>query len=61
MRPERGGHGSSSSSVTRFHCADGPFFVSAGNDRQFAGLVDALGEPGLAADARFVTNPDRQR
>jgi crotonobetainyl-CoA:carnitine CoA-transferase CaiB-like acyl-CoA transferase len=44
-----------------FTAADGPFFVSAGNDRQFAGLVDALGEPALAADARFVTNPDRVR
>lgn len=44
-----------------FTAADGPFFISAGNDRQFAGLVDALGEPALAADARFLTNPDRVR
>lgn len=44
-----------------FTAADGPFFVSAGNDRQFADLVDALGEPALAADARFSTNSDRVR
>jgi formyl-CoA transferase/CoA:oxalate CoA-transferase len=42
-----------------FPTADGELMVAAGNDRLFAALVEALGVPGLAAEARFATNPDR--
>ncbi|GAA4535551.1 CaiB/BaiF CoA transferase family protein [Amycolatopsis samaneae] len=42
-----------------FETRDGPLFIGAGNDRQFAALVDVLGAPELAEDPRFVTNTDR--
>ena len=43
-----------------YETADGSRIVLAvGNDRQFAGLCDALGVPELAADERFATNPGR--
>ena len=38
---------------------DGPFFIGAGNDRQFRSLTVALGAPDLADDPRFHTNADR--
>ncbi|MET8468927.1 CoA transferase [Streptomyces sp. NPDC006422] len=44
-----------------FATRDGLFFIGAGNDRQFASLAEVLGEPSLAADPRFATNPDRVR
>ncbi len=37
----------------------GSMVVAVGNDRQFAALCTALGQPELAADERFGTNPDR--
>ena len=40
-------------------CADGPLAVACGNDRQFARLAQVIGAPELAADLRFVTNPQR--
>ncbi|MDQ0644704.1 CaiB/BaiF CoA transferase family protein [Microbacterium murale] len=40
-------------------CADGPVAVACGNDAQFARLADELGRPELAADPRFLHNPDR--
>lgn len=42
-----------------FGCADGWLILAVGNDGQFARLCDVLGLAGLAADARFATNPDR--
>ena len=42
-----------------YAAADGPLMICAGNDRQFAALADAVGEPGLAADARFADNRSR--
>lgn len=42
-------------------CADGPLAVACGTDAMFARLVDALGAPALAQDARFATNADRVR
>lgn len=42
-----------------FTCSDGPFFIGAGNDRQFRSLVAALDAPGLAEDPRFESNSDR--
>jgi formyl-CoA transferase len=38
---------------------DGDIFIAVGNDRQFRKLVQILGQPELAADARFATNADR--
>ncbi|WP_280493341.1 CaiB/BaiF CoA transferase family protein [Nocardia asiatica] len=42
-----------------FRAADGDFFVSAANDRQFRSLVTTLGVPELADDPRFTTNGQR--
>ncbi|UVE93821.1 CaiB/BaiF CoA-transferase family protein [Dietzia sp. B32] len=42
-----------------FNTLDGQVFIGVGNDRQFRGLVDTLGAPELADDARFQTNADR--
>jgi crotonobetainyl-CoA:carnitine CoA-transferase CaiB-like acyl-CoA transferase len=40
-------------------CGDEELVVAVGNDQQFAALCEVLGEPALAADARFVTNHAR--
>ena len=40
-------------------CADAPIAVACGNDAQFARMTAELGCPQLAADPRFLTNPDR--
>ncbi len=42
-----------------FAAADRPFALACGNDRLFARLCEAIGEPGLAADERFATNAAR--
>jgi crotonobetainyl-CoA:carnitine CoA-transferase CaiB-like acyl-CoA transferase len=42
-----------------FAAADRPMILAVGNDGQFAKLVDVLGEPAWAADARFATNAAR--
>jgi crotonobetainyl-CoA:carnitine CoA-transferase CaiB-like acyl-CoA transferase len=42
-----------------FRTATVPIFLAVGNDRQFRKLVAFLGKPGLANDARFLTNADR--
>lgn len=39
--------------------AAGELVLAVGNDRQFAALCEVLGEPGLAADAAYATNPAR--
>jgi len=39
--------------------AAGDIFIAVGNDRQFAILVDLLGQPALANDPRFASNADR--
>jgi crotonobetainyl-CoA:carnitine CoA-transferase CaiB-like acyl-CoA transferase len=44
-----------------FPVSDGHVIVAVGNDGQFAHFVEALGDPNLAADARFRHNPDRVR
>ncbi|MGI9195992.1 MAG: CaiB/BaiF CoA transferase family protein [Candidatus Nanopelagicales bacterium] len=38
---------------------DRPIIIAVGNDGQFTALMDVLGEPELAADPRFATNPRR--
>ena len=42
-----------------FPCSDGDLIVAVGNDRQFARACAVLGEPALATDERFATNPAR--
>jgi crotonobetainyl-CoA:carnitine CoA-transferase CaiB-like acyl-CoA transferase len=40
-------------------CGEGELVLAVGNDRQFRELCAAIGEPGLADDERFATNPAR--
>ena len=40
-------------------CRDGMLAVAVGNDTQFAALCRELGDPALASDPRFATNPAR--
>jgi crotonobetainyl-CoA:carnitine CoA-transferase CaiB-like acyl-CoA transferase len=42
-----------------FPTADGDMILAVGNDGQFARLCAALGQAGLATEARFKTNPAR--
>jgi crotonobetainyl-CoA:carnitine CoA-transferase CaiB-like acyl-CoA transferase len=42
-----------------FRCADRELVLAVGNDRQFAGLCEALEVPELAGDPRFATNGAR--
>ena len=42
-----------------FPTRDGDLMIVAGNDKLFAALCELLGVPELAADARFLTNPER--
>jgi crotonobetainyl-CoA:carnitine CoA-transferase CaiB-like acyl-CoA transferase len=42
-----------------FATRDGELMIVAGNDKLFGALCEVLGVPGLAADSRFLTNPDR--
>ena len=39
--------------------ADGYFMLAVGNDAQFARLCEVIGEPQLASDPRYATNPAR--
>jgi crotonobetainyl-CoA:carnitine CoA-transferase CaiB-like acyl-CoA transferase len=42
-----------------FPTLDGELMIVAGNDKLFAALCNVLGVSELAADPRFLTNPDR--
>ena len=42
-----------------FRAADGDFFVSAANNRQFRSLTETLGIPELADEPRFASNAQR--
>ncbi|GAA1457807.1 CaiB/BaiF CoA transferase family protein [Williamsia maris] len=42
-----------------FSTADRPLAVAVGNDKLFARMADAIGNPGLATDDRFSTNTAR--
>ena len=44
-----------------FRTADGYVMIAAGSDALFRRLADALGDPALAAEPRFATNPERVR
>src|SRR2546423_5050368 len=40
-----------------FAAADGLFVLAVGNDAQWLRLCGAIGDPALARDARYATNP----
>src|SRR4051794_12044416 len=40
-------------------CGEGELVLAVGNDRQFRELCKVIGEPALADDERFATNPAR--
>jgi crotonobetainyl-CoA:carnitine CoA-transferase CaiB-like acyl-CoA transferase len=40
-------------------CGEGELVLAVGTDRQFRDLCEVLGEPGLADEERFTTNPAR--
>ena len=42
-----------------FPSSNGHLVIACGNDRQFGALTAALGQPELAEDVRFATNPAR--
>lgn len=44
-----------------FQTATGPYFISAPNERQFASLMQVLGCPDMAKDARFANNASRYK
>jgi crotonobetainyl-CoA:carnitine CoA-transferase CaiB-like acyl-CoA transferase len=44
-----------------FPCRDGWIIIAVGNDGQFRRFAALLGEPGLADDSDFATNPARVR
>ncbi|MFQ1702893.1 CaiB/BaiF CoA transferase family protein [Loktanella agnita] len=44
-----------------FETSDGYVILAVGNDGQFARFCEVAGLQGLAADARFATNPERVR
>jgi glutaryl-CoA transferase len=44
-----------------FPSADGHIILAVGNDGQFARFCEVAGQPELATDTRFRTNPDRVR
>ena len=54
-----GAHHPSIAPFGAFRAGDGWLVVAAGNDRLFSRLCDVLGEPDLARDDRFATNPAR--
>lgn len=44
-----------------FACADGHLILAVGNDSQFSKFCAVAGQPELATDPRFATNPERVR
>jgi crotonobetainyl-CoA:carnitine CoA-transferase CaiB-like acyl-CoA transferase len=58
--PERmGNRHPSISPYELFKTGAGELVVAVGNDRQFAALCEVLGEPALAVEPAFATNPAR--
>jgi formyl-CoA transferase/CoA:oxalate CoA-transferase len=59
-----GPHGSAHPTIVPYQAlatADGHVMVAAGNDRLWRRFAEVIGEPQLADDPRFATNPDRVR
>ena len=54
-----GNHHPSISPYAVYRTADRPIVLAVGNDGQFRSLCAVLGQPGLAEDQRFATNPVR--
>lgn len=44
-----------------YQCSDGDFLIGANQDTVFARLCQAMGQPGLASDSRFVDHISRGR
>jgi crotonobetainyl-CoA:carnitine CoA-transferase CaiB-like acyl-CoA transferase len=44
-----------------FKCAEGDITIAVGNDPQFVKFCEVLGQPALASDPRFSTNPMRAK
>src|SRR5262245_16298703 len=60
MEPRR--HGNAHGSIVpyqTFAASDATVAVAGGNDSLYLRLCEAIGRPELAADERFLTNPDR--
>jgi crotonobetainyl-CoA:carnitine CoA-transferase CaiB-like acyl-CoA transferase len=55
----RGTQGNGGLPSQRFPCADGGVMVVCGNDEQYRRFCEALNHPELAADERFIRNPQR--
>lgn len=52
----RGTQGNGGMPSSMFNCSDGAIMLTAGNDKQYQVLCNAVGRPELATDPRFVTN-----
>lgn len=57
--PRRGTEGNGGFPSGMLNCADGQIMLTAGNDRQFALLCNAIGSPALVTDERYRTNNQR--
>lgn len=52
----RGTQGNGGMPSSMFNCRDGAIMLTAGNDKQYQILCNAVGRPELATDSRFATN-----
>jgi crotonobetainyl-CoA:carnitine CoA-transferase CaiB-like acyl-CoA transferase len=57
----RGTQGNGGMPSSRFPCSDGAIMLTAGNDKQYVTLCEAVGRPELATDPSFSTNILRVR
>ena len=57
--PRRGNVGGGGSPSQAFRCSDGQIVLTVGNDLQWRRFCEAVGEPALAADPRFMKATSR--
>jgi crotonobetainyl-CoA:carnitine CoA-transferase CaiB-like acyl-CoA transferase len=57
--PRRGNVGGGGSPSQAFSCSDGQIVLTVGNDLQWRRFCEAVGEPALAADPRFMKATSR--
>jgi crotonobetainyl-CoA:carnitine CoA-transferase CaiB-like acyl-CoA transferase len=57
--PRRGNVGGGGSPSQAFRCADGQIVLTVGNDLQWRRFCEAIGEPGLAAEPKFMKATSR--
>jgi len=57
----RGTQGNGGMPTSKFRCSDGDIMITAGNDRQYVSLCQAVGRPDLATHPHFETNIMRVR